>query len=329
MDLECVLLLFDTQHPCWTLEMAKLQDITPDKMKTLCHRGLLLKEDNVWCLSPEGIEEFKRVAQESSLPLLPGYPAKNKRLEAKRSRLQMLLDKRHQQRWGLKEYCKPFCFEVPDLTTDELFSIEEGVLSWKYLENNVFRSVKRDFPVTGLAARKLPLPDPKRIECWINKEIPIRRFMEVDVFYKSRYDFLAYAHLPQQPCDPCRMLDTDHFFCVFPPLSSHPSSSELLRILGEFHMFLTLMRHLYMPGYVDLDSLFQDGINWLIYTYDTEEEAIACRDFLAPWAESLVGPASPFEVWSLSFQALQEYGEVGETIHDLLPFVAHPIWRVP
>jgi hypothetical protein len=94
-------------------------------------------------------------------------------------------------------------------------------------------------------------------------------------------------------------------------------------------MFLTMMRRMYMPGYVDLDSLDQDAINWLLYVYEREEEALRCRDRLAPFVQSLAGPGAPLEVWSLSLESLWRCEGTVESIHDLLPCVAHQIARVP
>ena len=94
-------------------------------------------------------------------------------------------------------------------------------------------------------------------------------------------------------------------------------------------MFLTMMRRMYMPGYVDLDSLDQDGINWLLYVYEHEEEALKCVDLLSPFGQALAGPAAPLEVWSLSLGALWNWSEPADYIHDLRPLAAHPIWRNP
>jgi hypothetical protein len=93
-------------------------------------------------------------------------------------------------------------------------------------------------------------------------------------------------------------------------------------------MFLMMLRHMILPGYVDLDSLDQDGINWLLYVYEREEDAVKCAALLSPFEKNLAGPAAPLDVWALSLEALWDRDGTVETIHDLLPFAAHPIWRM-
>jgi hypothetical protein len=153
--------------------------------------------------------------------------------------------------------------------------------------------------------------------------------MEADLLYKSRYDFQAYLQFSESlccPCDPCGLLNTDRFFCFFAPAPE--DRDALLTILGEFHMFLAMMRRMYLPGYVDLDSLDQDGINWLLYVYEREEDALKCAAALTPLGRNLAGPAAPMDLWSLSIEAIKGRDGTVESVHDLLPFAAHPIWRV-
>ena len=326
MDIEETLLLFGEEHPCWTEKMLELAGGSAGTLNALFGAGLLREQEGVFFLTPDGAARFSELAEKFFLPIRPGAPGVSVTREANRSLLQILLDKRHQQRWGLKEYRKPFRFELPALSGDELFTIEAGKLTWRYPDNPVFAGMARDFPVTGLAARKGPPPSPERVAAWKAANMPIGRTMEADLLYKSRYDFQAYLRFPKLPCDPCDMLNTDRFLFFFAP----PSGGEkaLLPMLGEFHMFLTMMRRMYLPGYVDLDSLDQDGINWLVYVYENEEDALKCAGILARMGSSLAGPAAPLEVWSLSLEALWRRDGTAESIHDMLPCTAHPIWRV-
>jgi hypothetical protein len=284
----------------------------------------------VYYLTRKGVEHFQKNAKEACLPLLPGVLEKTteKRRLANRFLLRLLLDKRHLQRWGLKEYCAPFRFEIPDLKEEELFSVQDKSLAWRYSEHPTFVAMKRDFPVTGLAARKISPLSPEGLTEWMEKNAPRRRCMEVDLLYKSRYDFQAYAHFRPLPCDPCGLLNTDRFFCFFASPPELESRNAFLVTLGEFHMFLMMLRRMILPGYVDLDSLDQDGINWLLYVYEREEDAVKCAALLSPFGKTLAGPAAPLDVWTLSLEALWDRDGTVETIHDLLPFAAHPIWRM-
>ena len=342
MDAESTLLLFDEQHPCWTQAMLELLEYDAGTLDALCREGLLQKDiltknKEVYLLTSEGTLRFRQTAEESFLPLRPGALAlsADKKQEANRSLLQLLLDKRHLQRWGLKEYCKPFRFEIPDLKEEALFTFDNQVLEWRYLKDPVFIKMAEDFPVLGLAARKQPAPDPSRLCEWIALNVPRRRTMEVDLLYKSRYDFQSYAHFPKLPGDPCDLLNADRFFCSFAPQPTAENINAFLTMLGEYHLLLTMLRRMFIPGYVDLDSLDQDGINWFVYIYECEEDARKCAGLLSRFGSALAGPAAPLEIWSLSLQALQECcgthkcgAHEYETIHDLLPFVAHPILRI-
>ena len=326
---EEVLLLFDDQHPCWTEAMVELVGKDVSALSYLAGKGLLTEDGGVYFLTTAGAESFRKIAAEYFIPCRPGEAgADKKKREARRSLLQMLLDKRHVQRWGLKEFVKPFRFELPALAEDEFFSLEGRNLVWKYQENRIFVNMAKDFPALGLAARSLPPPTPERISSWRDEHIPRRRAMEADLLYKSRYDFQAYSSFPKLTCDPCDLLNTDRFMCFFAPSPTLENERAILTTLGEFHMFLTMMRRMYMPGYVDLDNLDQDGINWLIYVYEREADACTCADLLAVHGRNLAGPAAPLEVWSLSTEALQKREGSVESIHDLLPYAAHPIWRV-
>ncbi|MDR1648895.1 MAG: hypothetical protein LBR71_01425 [Synergistaceae bacterium] len=329
------LLLFDSENPCWTKALIELAGGEPASLDGLLQRGLLGREEEVYFLTQEGAEAFRNAAEASFLPLRPGAleNGADRRRLAKRVELRLLLDKRHLQRWGVKEFRSPFRFEIPDLTEEELFAVQGesqgesqgGSLVWRYPLHPAFAAMERNFPTIGLAARKIAPPSPERLTEWMRGNAPRRRFMEADLLYKSRYDFLAYARFPSLPCDPCGLLNTDRFLFFFPPKPENRNA--LLTILGEFHIFLTMLRRMVLPGYVDLDSLDQDGINWLFYVYEHEEDALECAALLSPFGKALAGPAAPLDVWTLSLGALWRRDETAETVHDLLPFAAHPIWR--
>ncbi|MDR1580061.1 MAG: hypothetical protein LBS35_06865 [Synergistaceae bacterium] len=331
---EDILMFFDEEHPYWTEEMFALVGQDSGTLKDICGKGLLRRRGGVYFLTPEGAERFRREAENNFSPLCPGLPETNMtenslRREAMRGLLWLLVDTRHLQRWGLKEYSLPFRFDLPGLREEDIFSLERGKLTWRYAEQPVFRKMALDFPVSGLAARRHPAPSPERVTAWKMENMPVTRTMEVDLLYKSRYDFQSYAHFPPMPCDPCRLLNTDRFLCFFAPPHELPSSRTwLLTILGEFQMFLTMLRRMYLPGYVDFDGMDIESSNWLIYVYEKTSDARICAEIMAPFGESLAGPAAPLDVWSLSFEMLWEHNIKAESIHDLFPAIAYPLYRV-
>ena len=241
----------------------------------------------------------------------------------------LLLDKRHLQRWGVKEYVSPFRFALPRVGGADLFVMDGGVPVWCYPKAPVFRRMAEDFPETGAAARSRPMPNAVEVRAWLEANAPGLYEAEFDLLYKSRYDFQAYAKFPPLPADPCGLFNADHFLFSFMPAPVPGNLTQYLEKIGEFQMFLTMLRRLYLPGYVDLDALDQDGINWLLFAFPNDGDAERCAKLLSPISEALPGPASPLELWSVSLEGLRNYpGGQAETIWDILPFAAHPIYRL-
>ena len=326
--MESLLLSFDEQYPCWTPSMLELAELDRGTADTLVHGGMLKVEKGVYWLSESGKAKFSELAAESYLPSRPGETS-NPRQTALRGELMLLLDKRHLQRWGVKEYAAPFRFPVPDLSREDLFVMDGEIPVWRYPDAPVFRKMAEDFPETGAAARHRPPPSAEEVREWLRANAPSLRDVEFDLLYKSRYDFQVYAKFPPLPADPCGLFNADHFLFSFMPPPASETLPDYLERVGEFQMFLTMLRRLYLPGYVDLDAMDQDGINWLLFAFETEEEAKRCVLLLSPIAESLSGAAAPLELWCVSLEGLRSYpGGQAETIWDILPFAAHPIHRL-
>ena len=326
LNSESVLLRFDEQHPCWTAAMFGLAGSDASSAESLLRQGSLDIEDGVYFLTEKGIAHFERVAQESFLPIRPGLPSHDKKLQAMRGELMLLVDRRHLQRWGLKEYILPFCFNVPDIPDEELFHLEGTSLEWLYLKTSPFSSMLRDFPVVGMAARDETAPTSEFIAEWLDKNAPKLRTSTFDLLYRSRYDFEQYTEFKPPVADPCYLLNTDRFVFSFAPKPVKENLNSYLRLIGEFHMLLTMLRRMYLPGYTDLDSHEQDSVNWLILTFEREEDSAECAKFLKPYGDFLEEPAGPFDIWSISMEALHK-AEYAEMIWDLLPLTAHPINR--
>lgn len=326
--MERLLLFFDERYPCWTPAMLALSGQDRAEADALACQGLLEFEEGIYSLSAVGRAKFSEFAGEAYLPLRPGSFSDRGRA-ALRGELMLLLDKRHLQRWGVKEYLAPFRFALPSLERDELFVMDGGRPVWRYPDAPVFRRMAEDFPETGAAARRFPLPDAEAVRAWLEANAPNRREVEFDLLYKSRYDFQAYAKFPPLPADPCGLFNADRFLFVFMPSPTPENLPRYLEKIGEFHMFLTLLRRLYLPGYVDLDAMDQDGVNWLLFAFENDEDAERCAGMLGPISEALPGEAYPLELWSVSLEGLRDYpGGQAETIWDILPFAAHPIYRL-
>ena len=321
--------LFDEQYPCWTAEMFELAEVERASMEPLLSEGWLSLENGVYFLSPEGREHFKQQAEESWLPLKPGSPGADIQRTAFACELKMLVDKRHAQRWGLKEYISPLRVSLPDINKEDLFSLEGGRLTWRYPDAPAFRKMREDFPNVGVEARNLPRLSLEEIDAWLSANAGEMREVEFDLLYKSRYDFQEYTGFAPLSGDRWGLFNTDRFLFRAPPETFKEDLSYYLNCIGEFHMFLEMQRRLYMPGLTDRDALQQDSVNWLLFAFGKESEAEACAELLRGFGSDLAGCAKPLEIWSVSFERLKSYSEgVLENIWDLLPFAANSVYRL-
>mgnify|MGYP000081679918 FL=1 len=169
--MEGLLLSFDEQYPCWTPAMLALAGLDRSAADGLAREGLLEFEKGIYSLSEAGREAFLRLAGEACLPSRPGVTSDRVRT-ALRGELMLLLDKRHLQRWGVKEYVSPFRFALPQVAGADLFVMDGEVPAWRYLEAPVFRKMAEDFPETGAAARNRPMPDAGEVRAWLEANAP-------------------------------------------------------------------------------------------------------------------------------------------------------------
>lgn len=328
MDYSNLLLLFDENNPFWTGELVRLAGEDADPLPLLQSGGLLAEKDGVFSLTRAGIEAFKRAAEEWFLPLRPGRGDGDPEKELFGTRLRLLIDTKHIQRWGLKEYQKAASFPLPDVSDEELFFLEGGRISWRWPSLPLIGRMRSDWPETGLAARKNPPPGPDAAESWL-KGAGKTGLFTADLLHLSRYDFQAYTSFPPLPGDRWGLLNADRFFCMDSPPPSPENLNWFLGAAGRLHLVLEVLRRMVLPGYMDLDSHDQACINWLVFVFEREREARECVSLLEPFGPDLVAPAMPMDIWALSFEALSAFGEKAETIHDLLPVAGKPVARTP
>lgn len=328
MNSSDLLLLFDENNPFWTEDLIRLAGEDPGHLSGLCRAGLLEERDRVFSLSGAGAAAFERAAAEWHLPLKAGGAEGNKKRQLFSTRLRLLIDSRHVQRWGLKEYLTGAQFPIPEVGNGELFSLSGGKLSWLWPLLPVVERMRSDWSLTGLAARKSPPPPEDLAESWLTKAGGAGYFC-ADLLHLSRYDFQSYTSFSPLPGDRWGLLNADRFFCMDSPAPEAENPGWFLGVIGRCHLALEVLRRMVLPGYMDLDSHDQAAVNWLVFVFPTEEEVRACLSLLAPFGEDLIAPAMPMDVWALSFEALEGFKEKTETIHDLLPVVGKPIARSP
>ena len=328
MEYGSLLLLFDQENPCWTEELVRIAEEDPAPLGRMLGDGLLAKEGKLFFLTGEGREAFREEAAADYLPAVPGTPGSDPGKDLFRTRLRLLLDKKHIQRWGVKEFVPFARFLIPPLQDEELFT-RSSCFEWLWPSSPIIGQMRDDWPLTGLAARRETPPAPDAAAKWFEAKGTFPAYFEADLLHLSRYDFQAYAHIPRSPNDPWGILNADRFFCMQaqPPRASN--TDGYLATIGRFQLALEVLRRMVLPGFIDLDSFDQDGINWLLFVFGREEEAEACVSLLAPFGLDLILGSMPMDVWALSFEALMHFSGKAETIHDLIPVIGKPVVRTP
>ena len=236
-------------------------------------------------------------------------------------RLQQLLDSKHLERWGLKEYYRDVDLELrPVLPAGKLFEISEGRLTWVFRNDPLFRKMDEDFACSRCSEKEAQScygPDPRSIEEWRYLNSPETGSQHIDLLYLSRYDHQAYAHFPEHPNDPWGYLNTDRFFFV--TLSEQEySPTELLSTVGNMHLHIHELSSMLIPGFADRDSNGLDGIFSLTFVTRMERQAKSLARRLKSFGRMLTLPSRTLEVRALSMEALEAFPNRENSICDLL-----------
>ena len=326
MDYLDLLMLFDEDNPCWTEELIRMAGEDPAPLPLMAESGLIMRGAEAWRLTEAGREAFIESAGANYITASPGSvpDAEEKCLFI--TRLRLLLDRKHLQRWGKKEYIARARFPIPALPDERIFA--ERPLTWLWPDDPVCEKMREDWPVAGLAARKETPPPPGAAALWLENAGAGVGFFEADLLHLSRYDFQSYSHIPRSPNDPWGLLNADRFFCVRQPVHEKPSEHALLSTVGRFQLALEVLRRMILPGYMDHDSFDQSAVNWLLFVCADEKESETIISLLRPFGRELIRPAAPMEVWALGMESLAAFPGRAETIHDLIPVAARPVERL-
>ena len=329
---DTVLLLFDKDHPCWDEETIALAGEDGEGLQRLKALGLLQETNSIYSLTEKGKNAFKELCKAQFVVVEPGTAPSDYEEQEKilwRTRLQCLLDNSFIARWGIKEYHTGKILDyVPGLSGQEICRLQNFTsLEWTYLSNPDVEKIKREFPVTGLKAREIQPWNLEQISAWLEGNRIFTEQFVVDLLYLSRYDFAYYMKFPKHPNDVHGLINADRFFFfrALPPFEEH--LPIFLETIGKVHLFLLNQRHMYIPGYVDLDWADQDSLSWVIWVTETEEEALSLLAQLSPFGSSLIEPAKPMDIWIISIEGLKGVKEKQETLFDLFSFMAHPVAR--
>ena len=320
---ENLLTMFDTQNPCWTKELFALAGEDASALGELEKAAFLHNNGGIYNLTEKGTEKFLEVKNELYIDELPGHVSEKPEIHAKRTKLRMLLDKTHTQRWGIKEFYTGKSFKFwPKLEKNELLSLNNSI-SWLYEDSAIYKKMNAEFPHALIDSRRTDLVSPEKLAAWIAENCSETDTLTADLLYLSRYDFIHYTDFKGHPNDPDRIINTDRFLFFF----AKDDIAEDLEVVGRFHLWLNTLRRMVIPGYVDRDTQEQDSVSWLMFVTEGEADAVRLAEELGTFNEALVKNANPFEVWTISFEALEKVTDSKEVIWELLPVTAHEVQR--
>lgn len=318
--------LFDTLYPCWDGQMLEAEGADMEAVASLAGEGLLDGRGGIYSLTEAGAEEFRRAALENFLDEKPGKAPADRARSVRAAKFLKKLDAAHAQRWGIKQYyTRPRLDMFPKVPDAELFSVKDGALSWPYMEGAAQREMEAEFVPGGLWGRRGRLEAAcAKAAAWTEAHRALIDVYTPDVFYVCRYDHRCYDHFKPHPNDPMRLVNTDRFAFVF---DGGGESYELAEI-SKFRRWTTLMRRVELTDYFDIDEQEQDSISVLYLISAKEAEAAERAERLARFGAALTEGAEPFEIWTLSEEALFAVKDRRELIWELLPHVAHPVRRM-
>ena len=321
---ETILTMFDEQNPCWTAELLELAGEDNHGIDDLVSSGSLEFSEGIYSLTESGKAESERSRNELFLEGAPGSKPSDPQRSVKRTKLRMLLDNAHLQRWGIKVYhAGKDLFFYPDIKEDELLSLKNGTLEWSYVDSPLYRKINEDFKPAFIEGRRTDLVTPEGLSSWceVNSMDPGR--LNIDLLYLCHYDFMQYRDFGGHPNDQIKVINTDRFLFLFPDKDIEKD----LAAVAKFHLWLNTLRRMMIPGYVDRDTQEQDSVSWLIFTTEREDEAVAMAQEFSKFGEKLIENANPCEIWTVSIEALENMTEKRELIWELLPDIAHPAQR--
>ena len=316
--------MFDEQNPCWTAKLLELAGEDTTALESLVKAELLELSEGIYSLTEAGRSKFIELKNELFLEGAPSFKTADPQRSVIRTKLRLLLDKAHLQRWGFKVYhAGQDLAYYPKLKGEELVSLKNGELEWNYTESPQYKKLNEAFKPALIEGRRTDLVSSERVKSWCADNSINQGMLNIDLLYLCHYDFMEYRDFTGHPNDQMKLINTDRFLFVFPD----PELEKNLQMVAKFHLWLNTLRRMMIPGYVDRDTQEQDSVSWLIFTTETEGEAIDLADELGHFKEKLVENANPCEVWTLSAEALEGIKEKSELVWELLPYTAHPAQR--
>ena len=321
---ENIITRFDSDNPCWTAELLIRAGEDVGCLQDMVKNGLLEDSNGIYSLTAKGIEIYESLKDslfiEKEAGRQPAVPSRSVAI----TKLRMLIDNAHTQRWGIKNFLSDISLKIhPKLVRKEIFSVNNGSIEWEYTKSPVWKQMEKDFPMMLIEDRSADAVKPEKLYAWYQKNSPEPGIFDIDLLYLCHYDFMQYRDFKGHPNDAIGLINADRFLFVFPG----QSMDDILETIGKFHIGLINLRRMIIPGYVDRDTQEQDSVNWLVFAVERENEAVRLANELQKYGPQLVRNANPCEIWTISFEALENLEEKRELIWELLPDIAHQAQR--
>lgn len=321
---ETLLTIFNEQNPCWTEKLLKLTGEETSGLDHLVSSGFLEFSEGIYSLTETGKTEFEKFKTELFLEGAPGSKPSDPHRSVKRTKLRILLDSAHLQRWGIKVYHagQDLVF-YPDLEGEELLSLKNDTLEWNYVDSPLYKKINEEFKPALIEGRRRDHVTLEKLRSWCSDNSMKPAKLNIDLLYLCHYDFMQYRDFGGHPNDQLKVINTDRFLFVFP----EPEIDKNLVTVAKFHLWLNTLRRMMIPGYVDRDTQEQDSVSWLIFTTEREDTAKFLAEQLGRYKEKLIGEANPCEIWTVSMETIGNVTNKRELIWELLPDIAHPAQR--
>lgn len=276
------ILLFEPDFPCWDEETFALAGEDPASLTQLLQEGLVAQAGSGCVLTEKGESARRQEAEANWLSYAPMPP-----FDAARAlwnnRLYLLMERAFIGRFGIKEYSLDEALPVvPALTDEQMIQISEGKARYLWREQPVIQNFLTEFPHSGVGSRGLTPPGDEALAKWAAKNGAARTSVRPNLILRSRYDFDLYRKAASYPSDKYKMKDADRLF-FFRVKSG--GTTDFLRALGDLQLFLLAQKHIYIPGYGDIDSQDQENWTMTVVVCDSEAELEKARRKSPPTAK--------------------------------------------
>ena len=323
MSKESVLLLFDENRPFWNDKLVDMVGEDPTVLRDLAVEGLLTRVEEGYCLTGMGRDRFQKWAAESWLESVPGEVPPDPQLEGMKLETALLFERGFRGFQGTKQVTVSPKLEIfPDIPPEELFSMPEGKLKWRFEENPQVLRLKELFPREREPGEE-GLPE---VEERVDGVGAGRVLWSPHLLCVNQCDYVWYWR-SRVDTDRWGLLNADRLFLRVLRDPGLFGLEEAARDMALFSLFLLDNRHVYLPGCFDIDVHQQSAFTWWFWCTGTRAEAEDLASRLGREGRNLVFPAEPTDAWTISLEDLRNYDRKAESFYEFVDDLAIPVTR--